>query len=296
MTDHIGPYSIDPTTQRVLRDGQPVKWGEKASQLFILLLRNTPGTTAKEAIFSHVWKDRVVTENSLYKIISKLRQELHDDQIEVESVFGEGYRLTNLSDLPTVTTTDPAHTPFASRRWLLSALLACLVVLSAGTWWMIHNQQKNQLLDKMIELDNILAVTKQAFISQINRRNELGELLKQRFEWRTEDSWEKRFFTLYDQMNEQELFLCQQTRAYTEGPLLEHNQQALDLLKANPVVVEALPLAPELMTHLTIWLNKYHRVFVDAEKMCLLYVGVEDGASYPSDFDQQLKDWITANQ
>ena len=157
-------------------------------------------------------------------------------------------------------------------------------------------QQKNHLMDKMVELDNILAVTKQAFISQIHRRNELGELLKQRFDWRAEDSWEKRFFNLYDQMNEQELFLCQQTRAYTDGPLLEHNQEALDLLKANPDVVEALPLAPELMTHLTIWLNKYHRVFVDAEKMCLLYVGVEDGASYPSAFDQQLKDWITDNQ
>jgi len=295
MTEQIGLYTIDPATQKVLRAGQPVQWGEKASQLFILLLRNAPGTTSKEAIFDHVWKDRVVTENSLYKIISKLRQELQDDQIEVESVFGEGYRLSNLSDLTAASPTSAAQTT-GHRRWPVSALVALLALLSAGTWWLIQHQQHTKLVDKMVELDNILAVTKQAFISQINRRNELGELLKKRFTWRTEDSWEKRFFTLYDQMNEQELFLCQQTRAYTEGPLLEHNQEALDLLKANPAVVEALPLAPQLMTHLTIWLNKYHRVFVDAEKMCLLYVGVEDGASYPSEFDQQLKDWITANQ
>lgn len=296
MTDHIGLYTIDPTTQKVLRDSQPVKWGEKASQLFILLLRNAPGTTSKEAIITHVWKDRVVTENSLYKIISKLRQELHDDQIEVESVFGEGYRLTDLTELnATNTRTDSAAKSNPSRKpWY--SLLVLLPLLVAGGWWLMLVQQKNHLMDKMVELDNILAVTKQAFISQIHRRNELGELLKQRFDWRAEDSWEKRFFNLYDQMNEQELFLCQQTRAYTDGPLLEHNQEALDLLKANPDVVEALPLAPELMTHLTIWLNKYHRVFVDAEKMCLLYVGVEDGASYPSAFDQQLKDWITDNQ
>ncbi|MFC3194806.1 transcriptional regulator [Marinicella sediminis] len=294
MKLHIGPYSVDPTNTKVLKNGKPVKWGEKASQLFMLLLRNSPTTTSKEAIFDYVWKDRVVTENSLYKIISKLRQELAADGIEVESVFGEGYRLTNLTEISESTEQVSQNKGGYAMHLIGGSIL--LLITSVLMWWLMHLRQQDHLLAKMVELDRTLAVTKQAFISQINRRNELGELLQQRLPWRAEDSWEKRFYGYYDQMNEQERFLCQQTRAYSEGPLLEHNQAALDLLKANPDMVEALPLAPDLMTHLTIWLNKYHRVFADAEKMCLLYVGVEDGASYPQGFDQQLKDWIIEHQ
>ena len=162
----------------------------------------------------------------------------------------------------------------------------------AGYHWM--NQK--QLVAQMLSLDKHLAVTKQAFISQINRRNELGELLSQRFELSQADSWEKRFYQLHEQMNEQELFLCQQTRAYTEGPMLENNLAVLTLLNDNPKLAATLPLAQQMISHLTLWLNKHDRVFKNSEKMCLLYVGVEDGAKYPADFDQQVKNWLVENQ
>ena len=82
----------------------------------------------------------------------------------------------------------------------------------------------------------------------------------------------------------------------TEGPMYENNLAVLKLLTENPKLAAALPLSQELVSHLTLWLNKYERVFKSAEKMCLLYVGVEDGAKYPSNFDQQVKNWIEENQ
>lgn len=282
----IGPYQVDTETRRVLKSGQPVKWGEKANQLFVLLLEHSPDTISKEQIFDKVWHGRVVTENSLYKTISKLRQELQKDQIEVESVFGEGYRIVNELD-------DEPAKPKSNKRLLIGLGTLILFLLS---WFIYQSYSHSKLLNNMKQLQQVLAVSKQAFISQIYRRNELGELLSKRFTLNKEDSWEKRFYQLYDQMNEQELFLCQQTRAFTEGPLYENNQAALDLLKANPDMVEALPLAKELIAHLTIWLNKYHRVFEDVEAMCLLYVGVEDGAKYPSEFDAALDQWIEDNE
>ena len=288
MSLQIGPYTADPEHNTITRHGQPVKWGEKAHALFIQLLIHSPKTTSKEDIFAHVWKGRVVTENSLYKIISKLRQELQGDDIEVESVFGEGYRLVYQGDVQPTNASKKLNHGWV---WAMAGILS-LVLL--GWFWLQH--QERQMMRQMMKLQQVMAVNKQAFISQINRRNELGELLAERFELKQEDSWEKRFYQLYDQMNEQERFLCQQTRAYTEGPLFENNQAALQLLQQNPKVAAALPLAPELITPLTLWLNKYERVFRNSEKMCLLYVGVEDGAPYPSDFDQQLDDWIKAHQ
>ena len=113
MSLQIGPYTADPEHNTITRHGQPVKWGEKAHALFIQLLIHSPKTTSKEDIFAHVWKGRVVTENSLYKIISKLRQELQGDDIEVESVFGEGYRLVYQGDVqPTNASKKLNHGPW----------------------------------------------------------------------------------------------------------------------------------------------------------------------------------------
>ncbi|WP_223787971.1 winged helix-turn-helix domain-containing protein [Marinicella meishanensis] len=291
MSLQIGPYEVDPDHNKISRLGQPVKWGEKAHSLFILLLSQAPKTISKETIFDHVWKGRVVTENSLYKVISKLRPVLQEDGLEIESVFGEGYRLIEQPGAA-----DTAKPKPAARSWPWLGLTLALVFTAGLIWLGWQHRQQQQLMQHMVQLQQIMAVTRQAFISQINRRNELGELLSQRFTLQQADSWEKRFYQLHDQMNEQERFLCQQTRAYTEGPLYENNAAALALLQQHPAMVQELPLAPELITHLTIWLNKYERVFRDSEKMCLLYVGVEDGAAFPAGFDQQLADWITAKQ
>lgn len=286
----MGPYAVDPEHNKITRLDQPVKWGEKAHSLFILLLSEAPAIISKEAIFEHVWKGRVVTENSLYKVISKLRQALQDDGLEIESVFGEGYRLVAQPSMATGLVSQQ-QAPVNRLIWVFA------LMITAGLAWLgWQHRQQQQLMQHMIHLQQVMAVTHQAFVSQINRRNELGELLSRRFDLQQADSWEKRFYQLHDQMNEQERFLCQQTRAYTEGPLYENNRAALALLQQHPVLVRELPLAKELITHLTIWLNKYERVFRDSEKMCLLYVGVEDGAAFPSGFDQQLADWITAHQ
>ncbi len=289
MSLKLGPYEADLTTQKVTRHGQPVQWGDKASVLFIQLLSQTPKTISKEAIFAHVWKDRVVTENSLYKIISKLRQALNADDIEVESVFGEGYRIVSKNPVST-------HTSQPQKLNKMVLLLAGLLLAVVTSWFVFSQVKQQRLYTNMQALQQVMAVTKQAFISQVHRRNELGELLAQRFELNKADSWEKRFYNLYDQMNEPERFLCQQTRAYTEGPLYENNRAALQLMLDNKQITDELPLAQDLITHLTIWLNKYERVFMGSEKMCLLYVGVEDGAAFPSGFDQQLADWLEANQ
>jgi len=292
MQTELGGYQIDTTHQKVLKNGQPVKWGDKANRLFILLLQAAPQTISKETIFNEVWKGRVVTENTLYKTIGQIRSELENNDLSLESVFGEGYRLIEDASL----NAGSSHTVFkTSKLQKLIAILFIIVLCTGfGVYW--HKQKEQLLISKMTELEGVLAVAKKSFMSQAARRNELGELLSQRFDLNQQDSWEKRFFHFYDQMNEQERFLCQQIRAYTDGPLYTKNREALAILTANPEIQDHIETTQELMTHLTIWLNKYERVFSDSEKMCLLYVGVEDNAHYPSEFDGQLSDWLQAQK
>ncbi len=289
MSLEIGPFVVDDETGSVYKKRVAMKWGGKASQLFVLLLKNAPDTISKEMIFAEVWKGRVVTENTLYKTISKLRQEINPEGVEIESVFGEGYRIITSDPPEQSSKTKQPHIKLMTQVVMAVGVLALMALIY--TW-----QAKEKLVDKMVELDKHLAVTKQAFISQMHRRNELGELLSKRFELKKEDSWEKRFYQLHDQMNEQELFLCEQIRAYTDGPMFDSNLAILSLLNNNADMVAAVPLSQDLISHLTLWLNKYSKVFKNSRKMCLLYVGVEDGAAYPSGFDELVASWLEKNQ
>jgi hypothetical protein len=144
----------------------------------------------------------------------------------------------------------------------------------------------------IIEMRNAMSINNKAFLSQINQRNVLGEMLASRFDIDPKLSWERRFFIYYEQMNNEEHFVFDQIRAYTDGPMLKNNQLLLDLINNNNQVLKEIPEAASLRNHLIIWLNKYHKVFKNQKKMCLLYVGVEDGAPYPSEVDQHVIDWI----
>lgn len=289
MTLKIGPFVVDENTGRVHKSDTTMKWGDKATHLFTFLLKQSPNTVSKEKLLDEVWHGRVVTENTLYKTISTLRKELNIEGIDIESKFGEGYRLLQQHSSDEVL---PKNSLNHKTLYVTIGMVLMIGITFLLTTW-IH---KKSLIQDMLTLDKHLAITKQAFISQINRRNELGELLSQRFELNQNDSWEKRFYQLYGQMNPEERFLCQQTRAYTEGPMLQSNQAILKILHDDSSMVTALPLAQQLISHLSIWLNKYEKVFKNAEQMCLLYVGVEDGAQYPVGFDQQVKDWLAENQ
>jgi len=288
MPLEIGPYVVDVDTGNVYKKRVPMKWGGKASQLFVLLLKNAPDTISKEDIFNEVWKGRVVTENTLYKTISKLRQEINPEGVEVESVFGEGYRLI---------TTEPPKSQIVSKSINIKLAASALLVIVAliGAVFFYNWKKQQHLKVQMVALNNHLIITKQAFMSQINRRNELGEMLSQRFELKKADSWEKRFYELHDQMNERELFLCKQVKAFTDGPLYESNLAILRILTNNPDIVSEVPLSQQMISHMTVWLSKYSRVFKNSQKMCLLYVGVEDGAAYPSGYDELVSDWIQEN-
>lgn len=300
MNYKIGLFNLDTSQNKLFKDGQRVRIGDKSFKLLALLVKHAPETVSKKLVMDEVWKGRVVTENTLYKTISRIRHELENAGLTIESVFSEGYRISDkVETIKPADISELKSSPASKKNTLnlgLKLFILMLFVLSAY-FFFHHNKKPAMTLQQVFtEMDLAMGISKKAFISQINQRNELGKLLDKRFDSDPKLTWERKFFNYYDKMNEEEHFVFAQIRAYTEGPMLSSNQLILDLINNNKQVINEIPAANKLRNHLIIWVNKYHKVFKNTEKMCLLYVGVEDGAPYPREVDQQVKQWLKSHK
>ena len=300
MIYKFAEFTLDTTQNKLFKDDETVKLGDKSFKLLSLLVKNSPKTVSKQEVMDEVWKDRVVTESTLYKTISRIRHELEDAGLTIESVFSEGYRVSGFvkkimtEELYAIKEVTDKKTP--SFKLKIKGLIVLLLAFMVLGYLLITQLTPLTLNESLMEMRNAMSINKKAFMSQINQRNELGKMLAKRFDIDPNQSWERRFFMYYDQMNNQELFVFDQIRAYTDGPMLTNNQILLDLINNNKQILKEIPEADALRNHLIIWLNKYHKVFKHSQNMCLLYVGVEDGAPYPSVVDQQVLDWIAVNE
>ena len=104
------------------------------------------------------------------------------------------------------------------------------------------------------------------------------------------------FFRHYDSMNTAEREIFGTIRALTEGSMQSGNREILRLIEATPEVRTELPVVAALKTHLIVWLDKFDRVFVKEKRMCLLYVGVEEGVPFPFGVDAMVSEWLATNE
>jgi TolB-like protein/Tfp pilus assembly protein PilF len=91
----FGDYCIDPVDERLWRGDSPVKLGNKAFCVLLLLARNPGRLITKDELFESVWDGTVVSESALTSVIKELRRALGDDTrspLYIESVYGRGYR------------------------------------------------------------------------------------------------------------------------------------------------------------------------------------------------------------
>jgi hypothetical protein len=96
-------------------------------------------------------------------------------------------------------------------------------------------------------------------------------------------------------MNEEEKFICQQMRTYSDAGLYKNNSAVLAILSAQPSIYNEVESAQKLAQHLRVWMDKYENLFTARKDMCLVYVGVEDGVPYPSEVDEQINQWLEQN-
>jgi len=111
----FGPFVLDVSERRLLRDGLPVSLTPKAFDLLCVLVMRHGHLVMKEQLLEQVWPDTAVEEASLNRCVSVLRKALGDGvagQRYIETVPKRGYRfVATAMQLPPVAPAAEAETP-----------------------------------------------------------------------------------------------------------------------------------------------------------------------------------------
>jgi transcriptional activator of cad operon len=143
---HIGVWRVDPALDEIARDGTTLKLEPRAMRVLVSLAERAGEVVSVNQLLDEVWKDLVVTPDSVYQAIAVLRRALGDDTKEpvyIANVLRRGYRLVGPvtwvasgSPTPGEPTAEPPETPVivtraTVRSWLWPSVVLVLVAASA---------------------------------------------------------------------------------------------------------------------------------------------------------------------
>ena len=92
----IGAWRVDPALDEISRDGTSVKLEPRTMRLLVCLAEHAGQVVSVEQLLDEVWRDVVVTPNSVYHAVAELRRALGDEPKEpsyIVNVLRRGYRL-----------------------------------------------------------------------------------------------------------------------------------------------------------------------------------------------------------
>ena len=128
--------TVDCENFRVLKAGVPITLTPRAFDVLVVLLGNPGSVVEKQELFDQVWRDTIVSDNALTKIIKELRHALVDDANApryIETVPKRGYRfIGDVQETHEISRLKPAEQPtqITSPRFVVSK--AALVLSAAG--------------------------------------------------------------------------------------------------------------------------------------------------------------------
>jgi TolB-like protein/DNA-binding winged helix-turn-helix (wHTH) protein/Tfp pilus assembly protein PilF len=92
----VGDFRVDPSLDEISRDGASVKLEPRAMRVLVCLAEHAGEVVSVEQLLDAVWKDVLVTHDSVYQAMAGLRRALGDDPknpIYIANVQRRGYRL-----------------------------------------------------------------------------------------------------------------------------------------------------------------------------------------------------------
>jgi TolB-like protein/DNA-binding winged helix-turn-helix (wHTH) protein len=92
----VGDWRVTPALDEISRDGASVKLEPRTMRLLVCLAERAGQVVSVEQLLDAVWKDVVVTPNSVYHAVAALRRVLGDNAKEptyIANVLRRGYRL-----------------------------------------------------------------------------------------------------------------------------------------------------------------------------------------------------------
>ena len=135
----LGEWLVEPSTDRVQRNGQTKSLQPKFMQLLTFLAEHRGEVVSRERILDQVWGKHYVADGTLRHAIAVLRQTLGDDVREpryIETISTKGYRLIAEVSDPAVSPLRDGQAPeqrsrvAARRRWLALAAGLAVAILA----------------------------------------------------------------------------------------------------------------------------------------------------------------------
>src|SRR5689334_8397786 len=86
---------VRPSAFAVVRYGRQLEFEPKAIRVLIYLIEHRDRAVSKDELIETVWKNTVVTDNSLTRIVAQIRRELGDDAHQpryIQTLPTLGYR------------------------------------------------------------------------------------------------------------------------------------------------------------------------------------------------------------
>ena len=141
----IGEWRVEARAGRLQRDGSERALEPKVMDLLVLLAVSAGAVVTREEIFATLWPDTVVGEDTLARVVSKLRKALDDDPKApryIETISKRGYRLI----AQVAAASEP--TPPRPKRWPLLAVACVVVVFAAALVLWPRESPTRQLLER----------------------------------------------------------------------------------------------------------------------------------------------------
>ena len=113
----IGDLRVDPALDEIRKDGRSIKLEPKAMQLLTCLAEHAGAVVSVGELLDRVWKDVVVSQDSVYAAVAALRRTLGDDPKKptyIANVVRRGYRLIAPVSAWTSAPAEPAVTAVAA--------------------------------------------------------------------------------------------------------------------------------------------------------------------------------------
>ena len=95
---HFGPYTVDPVSERIWSDGEPLHLTPKSLAVLLYLIRERPRIITKDELLDTVWPDVNVGDAVLKVAVREIRRLLRDDARQpryVETAHRRGYRFVS---------------------------------------------------------------------------------------------------------------------------------------------------------------------------------------------------------
>jgi transcriptional activator of cad operon len=147
----IGEFRVDPALDEISKEGTTTKLEPRTMRLLVCLAERAGQVVSVEQLLDLVWKDVVVSPDSVYQAVASLRRILGDDPKApkyIANVMRRGYRLI-AAVLPGTETAPPSARTAPRARGnnprMATVALACIVVLggSFAAWRELHGTERD---------------------------------------------------------------------------------------------------------------------------------------------------------